>query len=42
MLSILFTYHDALYLVTELGVLAIVLLVCWLAPRSEHHGHKPS
>lgn len=42
MLSILLTYHDALYLVTELGLLAVVLLACWWLPRLEHRHHEHS
>jgi hypothetical protein len=42
MLWMVLTYHDALYLVTELGLLSAVLLLCWLVPRFEHHspGHS--
>jgi hypothetical protein len=39
MLSIVLNYHDTLYLMTELGLLAVVLLACWLVPRLEGHGH---
>ncbi|HSM83891.1 MAG TPA: hypothetical protein VLS96_19535 [Nodosilinea sp.] len=37
MLSLIFTYHDTLYLATELGVLGLVLGLAWLAPRLDHH-----
>lgn len=40
MLSILLTYHDALYLATELGLLTVVLLAGWLMPRLEQQGHS--
>ncbi len=36
MLSMLLTYHDALYLATELGLLAVVLLAFWFLPGSAH------
>jgi hypothetical protein len=42
MLSILLNYHDGLYLLTELGVLLVVLLACWLVPKVEHRGHEQS
>ena len=42
MLSIVLTYHDTLYLLTEVGLLALVLLAYWLVPRPEHHGHEHS
>ncbi|WP_256378553.1 hypothetical protein [Nodosilinea sp. P-1105] len=38
MLSTLLTYHDTLYLLAKLGALGLVLLLCWLLPRLEHHG----
>jgi hypothetical protein len=41
MLSLAFTYHDTLYLTTELGVLGLVLWLCWLAPRLDHHRPQP-
>ena len=37
MLFLAFTYHDTLYLATELGALGLVLWLCWLVPRLEHH-----
>lgn len=37
MLSLMLIYHDTLYLVTELGVLGLVLFLCWLVPRVDHH-----
>lgn len=37
MLSLILTYHDWLYLATELGALMLVLFLCWLTPRLEHH-----
>jgi hypothetical protein len=37
MLSLMLSYHDTLYLITELGALGLVLFLCWLAPRLEHH-----
>lgn len=40
MLSIVLTHHDSLYLLTELGLLAVVLLACWLVPKVEHHSHR--
>lgn len=30
------TYHDTLYLVTELGVLGLVILLYWLTLRLDH------
>jgi len=42
MLLMLLTYHDTLYLATELGLLAIVLLACGLMPKHRHHKHEPS
>ncbi len=36
MLSLIFTYHDSLYLTTELGALVLVIFLCWLTPRLEH------
>lgn len=37
MLFLALTYHDTLYLTTELGALALVLVLCWLTPHLEHH-----
>ncbi|MFQ4137671.1 hypothetical protein PGN35_015245 [Nodosilinea sp. PGN35] len=37
MLCLIFTYHDSLYLATELGTLGLVLMLCWLAPRLDSH-----
>ncbi|WP_263970604.1 hypothetical protein [Leptolyngbya sp. KIOST-1] len=37
MLSLTLTYHDTLYLMTEIGTLGLVLFLCWLTPRLEHH-----
>lgn len=37
MLFLMLTYHDTLYLATELGVLGLVLFLCWITPRLEHH-----
>jgi hypothetical protein len=36
MLSLMLTYHDALYLTVELGTLALVLGLCWLMPHLDH------
>ncbi|WP_264308329.1 hypothetical protein [Nodosilinea nodulosa] len=41
MLSLIFTYHDRLYLATELGALGLVLLLCWLAPRLDRYRSQP-
>jgi hypothetical protein len=39
MLFLVLTYHDTLYLITQLGALALVLLLCWqLTPP---HQHRP-
>ncbi len=37
MLSLIFTYHDSLYLLTELGALVLVIFLCWLTPRLDPH-----
>jgi hypothetical protein len=37
MLPLILTYHDSLYLATEIGALVLVLFLCWLTPRLEHH-----
>lgn len=37
MLSLILTYHDGLYLATELGALGLVLFLCWLVPRLGHY-----
>jgi hypothetical protein len=36
MLSLVLSYHDILYLLTELGLLGIVLVLCWLLPKPMH------
>lgn len=38
MLPLILTYHDSLYLATEIG--ALVLFLCWLTSRLEHHRHQ--
>jgi hypothetical protein len=37
MLFLILTYHDTLYLATELGALVLVLLAYWLLPLPQHH-----
>ncbi|MFM7470006.1 MAG: hypothetical protein ACKO5P_00615 [Nodosilinea sp.] len=37
MLALTLTYHDSLYLCTELGVLGLVLLLYWLTMNHNHH-----
>jgi flagellar biogenesis protein FliO len=37
MLFATLTFHDGLYLATEVGTLALVLFVCWLVPKLDHH-----
>lgn len=41
MLFLALTYHDTLYIATELGALALVLLLYWLTPRPDHHRLRP-
>lgn len=41
MLFLTLTYHDTLYLATELGALVLVLFLRWLTPRLEHHRPLP-
>ncbi|MEO1069803.1 MAG: hypothetical protein AAFW95_11890 [Cyanobacteria bacterium J06638_6] len=37
MLFPILTYHDTLYLITQLGALALVLLLCWkFTPPHQH------
>ncbi|MBE9138458.1 hypothetical protein IQ254_14880 [Nodosilinea sp. LEGE 07088] len=37
MLFFALTYHDALYIATQLGALALVLVMCWkLTPPRPH------
>lgn len=42
MLSIVLTYHDTLYLLSELGLLVAVLLACWVVPKVRHQGQQQS
>jgi hypothetical protein len=41
MLSLMLTYHDRLYLATELGTLGLVLLLSWVVTRLEHPHSQP-
>lgn len=36
MLSLVLNYHDMLYLLTELGLLGLVLIFCWVLPKPVH------
>ncbi|MEB3252792.1 MAG: hypothetical protein VKO01_11745 [Cyanobacteriota bacterium] len=36
MLSLVLSYHDILYLLTELGLLGLVLILCWVLPKPSH------
>ncbi|WP_277874274.1 MULTISPECIES: hypothetical protein [Cyanophyceae] len=41
MLFLTLSYHDRLYLATELGALGLVLLLYWLTFRLRHHQPLP-
>ena len=36
MLSLVLSYHDMLYLLTELGLLGLVLILYWVLPKPVH------
>ncbi len=36
MLRLVLNYHDMLYLLTELGLLGLVLIFCWVLPKPVH------